>query len=176
MKRSRRRFGPLFYATCAVAAVLLISRPFWQMGVEQYRAWRLADQLRHSADPTRRAAVDGLVQLGPAARSWIIRAMRDPDPQVRRLACSILVRAAPDRSEEALDALLVAVKDADPSVRAAAVRQLELIVAGDGSVPDPEVRERALRRSAACLATPRTRCASWPGGRSGALVRRLDRP
>ena len=30
MARSRRRFGPLFYVTAAIALLVLISRPFWE--------------------------------------------------------------------------------------------------------------------------------------------------
>ena len=175
IKRSRRRFGPLFYTTTAVALLVIVSRPFWQNAMEQSRAWRLAAQLRDPTASTRRVAADGLVQLGPAATSWVIRAMRDNDPKIRKLACSILVRTAPARAEDALAALLVAAKDSDASVRVTAVGQLELLIIRHGSPPAATVRESRRGRSATHSATTRRRCATRPAGRSGTSARRRDR-
>ncbi len=183
MKSSRWRFGPLFYGTCVVAALLLISRPFWQMGAEQFRAWRLVGQLRDPRESSRRQAADGLVQLGPAARPWVLRAMRDGDAQVRRRACSILVRTALDCPEEALAALRVAAKDSDPAVQVNAVDQLELFIIRYGSAPETDFREKALR--ALGDGSPQVRrAAAWvfwnlgPTARSavGDLDRALDGP
>jgi HEAT repeats len=144
MKQRRRRFGPLFYVTCVVALLVLASRPFWELGADHYRARQLVGRL-HDTDPDRREATGGLLQLGSVARPWVLRAMGDADPQVRRNACSILVQTAPDRPEEALTALLVAAKDTDASVRAAAMWQLEQFVARYGDLPDGKLREQALR-------------------------------
>ena len=42
MPRDRRRFGPLFYLTAIVALIAVASMPFWETGIQQYRAWRLS--------------------------------------------------------------------------------------------------------------------------------------
>ncbi len=145
MAKSRRRFGPLFYATSAVALVLLVSCPFWQAGTSQLAAWRLTRQLRGASPSDRREAAAGLMRLGPAATSWVIGAMRDGDPLVREQACSVVVYTVPERPDEALAALLVAAKDSTPAVRATAVAQLETLLSRYGSRADPGTRERALR-------------------------------
>lgn len=145
MARSHRRFGPLFYRTAIVALILIVSIPFWRTGIEQLSAWRLTHQLHNPVEAVRRKAAEGLVQLGPSATPWVIRAMRDPDARVRALACSTLVRTAPEDAEAPLVALLAAVKDSDPSVRAAAVGQLELIIARYGLSLESRVHERAIQ-------------------------------
>ena len=148
MNRNRRRFGRLFYVTAALAAVVLLSRPFWQMANEQYTAWRLVGQLRDPTESTRRQAASELVRLGPAATSWAIRAMRDKDPVVRELACSIVVQTMPQRPDRALAALLGAATDSDPGVRQSALPQFEMIIHRYGSAQDAPVRASASRRSA----------------------------
>jgi HEAT repeat protein len=117
----RRRFGPVFYITTIVALVVAISIPFWPTAIEQWRAWRLSRQLRDPSEAVRREAAQGLVQLGPATTPYVTWAMRDPNPQVRLLACSILPRIAHDRPDRTLDALLAVLKDSNVSVRCAAV-------------------------------------------------------
>jgi HEAT repeat protein len=133
-------------------------------------------------EAVRREAADGFVQLGPAASSWVIRAMRDPDARVRLLACSILVRTAPDTPDAALGALLAAVADGDTSVRLAAVEQLEAFVAKYGSSAGRSVRERALRALCAALRdeSPQVRVAAvWAllslGPSAKSAVADLDR-
>jgi HEAT repeat protein len=131
-------------------------------------------RLRDKTEPVDRVATQGLVQLGSTARPWVLRAMRDSNPQVRRLACSILFQTAPDRASEALEALLVAVKESDASVRAAAVGQLEFIVSGHGSAPDASLRERALRALGASLgddSSPVRETAVWAFWRLGPVAR-----
>ena len=125
MARSRRRFGPLFYVTLAGALLLLLSHPFWKVGSEQFTAWQLSRQLRDPTGSVRREAAARLLQLGPAATSWVIGAMRDGNPQVRLSACSILLGTFPESGGEALAALIAATKDSDPWVRASAVGQFE---------------------------------------------------
>jgi HEAT repeat protein len=145
MKRKRRRFGPLFYVTAAIALVVGGSRPFWQTASEQYSAWRLTRQLRGATKAIRERAALELARLGPAATSWVIRATRDRDPVVRELACSIVVQTTPERPDEGLAALLMAAKDNDPSVRESAVVQLERMIGRYGSSADSVVVEPAIR-------------------------------
>ena len=154
MARSRRRFGLLLRVTAIVALVVLFSIPFWPSAIEQSTAWRLSRRLHDPDGEVRRSAAEGLVQLGPAASFWVIRAMRDPDARARLAASSILVRTAPDASERPLNALLDAVSDGDAAVRLAAVAQLELFIARYGAPTDSDARERALRALCASLRDP----------------------
>lgn len=151
MARSRRRFGLLFYMTAIVAVDVLGSVPFWQTGVEQFGAWRLSRNLHNPVEAVHSRAVEGLAQLGPAASPWVIRAMRDPDARVRLLACSILVRTAPDTAKVILDAALAALADGDPAVRIAATGQLEAFITRYGSPSDSRTREKAVRALGAGL-------------------------
>ena len=151
MKRTHRRFGPLFYVTAGITLAVFISRPFWNTASEQWTAWRLSRQLLSTKAPERREAAEKLVQLGPAATSWVIRATRDRDPQVRELACSILAETMPERPNEALAALLVAAKDSDAAVRKSAVTELEHLVGRLGLSADPIVIDRAIRALAESL-------------------------
>ena len=123
MARARRRFGPLFCLTMILAVILLASLPFWEAGIQQFRAWQLSLRLHDPDEAVRRDAAEGLVQLGPAAAWWVVRALKDPDPRARVLACSVAGRTITDAREPA-EALLAAVHDPDASVRAAAVGQL----------------------------------------------------
>ena len=123
MKKPRRRFGPLFYVTAGIALVVILSRPFWETTTEQFAAWRLSRQLRDPTQATRAHAATELVRLGPAATSWVIRAMRNGDPRVRELACSILMQTMPERLDEALAALRVAANDSDALVQSNALMQ-----------------------------------------------------
>jgi hypothetical protein len=113
----------LFYVTAGIALAVLISRPFWETASNQYKAWRLSRQLRDQSPGGRELAATELVRLGPAATSWVIRAMGTTGPIVRELACSIVAQTMPERPEDALAALIVAAKDADPGVRASAIKQ-----------------------------------------------------
>ena len=158
MKKPRRRFGPLFYVTAGIALLMILSRPFWETTTEQFAAWRLSRQLRDQTKATREQAATELVRLGPAATSWVIRAMRNGDPRVRELACSILMQTMPERLDEALTALLAVVKDSVPSVRASAVMQLDQMIARSGSSAEPVVVDRAIRRSEMRLTTIRGWC------------------
>ena len=162
--RPRQQLGLLFYMTAIIALVMLVSIPFWQMAIEQSQAWRLSRRLHDPVETVRRAAAEGLVQLGPAASSWVIRAMRDPDARVRLIACSIVVRTAPDAAERPLGPLLGAVSDSDSSVRLAAVGQLEALIARYGSPADSSAREKAL---GALRAASRCGAAGPHGGRLG---------
>ena len=143
MLRLRRWFGP-FRPTTIVAVVVIASLPFWETGMQQYTAWRLSRQLHDPAEAVRSEAADGLVQLGPAATEWVIGAMHDPDPAVRRLACSIVGRTVTDGATGPVEDLLAAVHDGDASVRAVAVEQLVPIISR-GPWVDDALRERALR-------------------------------
>jgi HEAT repeat protein len=143
--RVRRRFGPLFYVTAAIALVVAGSRPFWESASEQYTAWRLTRQLRDSTKAIREHAALELARLGPAATSWVIRATRDRDPVVRELACSIVVQTTPERPDEALAALLVAAKDIDPALRERAVMQLERMIGRYGTSPETILVDRAIQ-------------------------------
>jgi HEAT repeat protein len=158
----RRRFGVLFYTTAIVALVILVSIPLWQTGVEQSRAWWLTRRLHDPVEDVRRTAVYELVQLGPAASPWVIRAMRDPDARVRLIACSIVVRTAPDAAKRPLGALLGAVSDGDSSVRLAAVGQLEALIFKYGSPSENSAREKALHSICAALrdTSPQVRAAA----------------
>jgi HEAT repeats len=174
MKGSRKRFGPLFYVTSSVALLILASRPFWEAGEEQYRAWRLVGRLGDASEAIDRAATEGLVQLGPSATSWVLRAMRSRDPLVRRRACSILLRTTSERGEELLAALLVAARDSDPSVRSTAVGQLEAMVARYDASPDSSLRDRALEALGQLLGdqSPQVRSAvGWAFFRLGPSAR-----
>jgi HEAT repeat protein len=151
MKRTHRRFGPLFYVTAGITLAVFISRPFWNTASEQWTAWRLSRQLLSTKAPERREAAEKLVQLGPAATSWVIRATRDRDPQVRELACSILLQTMPERPDEALAALLVAARDSDAAVRKSTVTELEHFMGRFGRSADPVVVDRAIRALAEAL-------------------------
>ena len=168
--------------TAIVALVVLVSIPFWQTAIEQSRAWRLSRRLHDPVESVRRAAVEGLVQLGPSSSSWVIRAMRDPDARVRLAACSIVVRTAPDLAELPLGALLGAVADGDAAVRLAAVGQLEALIARYGSPSESSARERAVGALCAALrdASPQVRTAAgWAlfnlGPKARSAVAELDR-
>jgi HEAT repeat protein len=185
--KSRRRFGPLSYTTAGIALLVILSRPFWETTTEQFAAWRLSRQLRDPTKATREQAATKLVRLGPAATSWVIRAMRNGDPRVRETACSILMQTMPERPDEALAALLAAAKDSDPLVQWNALMQLEQWIARAGSSPEKVVVDPAIRalgdalgdisglvrwQAASSLATV------GPQARSvvGALDRALDDP
>jgi hypothetical protein len=129
----------LFYVTAAVALVVLISRPFWQPASEQFRAWRLSRQLREPIPSVRHDAARKLAELGPAATYWVIRTMHNANPRIRELACSIVVDTKPDRSDEALAALLEAAKDSDPVVRELALTQLERMIGRYAYSPEADV-------------------------------------
>ena len=145
MACSRRRFGPLFYLTAGLAALAIASIPLWAPAIQQFGAWRLTRRLHDPAESVRREAAEGLVQLGPAATWWVIRASRDPDVRVRILSCSILDCAVNDGDERPAEALLAAVRDGDPSVRSSAVGQLEHLIAGPGIATEGTLKDRALR-------------------------------
>jgi hypothetical protein len=85
MARSGRRFGPLFYLTLFAALVVALSVPFWPTAIVQGRAWRLSRQLLDADPATRQEAAQSLVQLGPTATSWVIRAMHDDNPRFASL-------------------------------------------------------------------------------------------
>ena len=145
MARSRRRFGPVFWVTVALALSTLASIPFWNSIGDQWQAWGYSRQLRDPSTSARAGAVDGLARLGPSATWWVIRAPRDPDPTVRILACSILLRADPDHPSLSLDALAEALKDGDASVRKAAAYQFCSASGLLASRAGPEATERAVR-------------------------------
>ena len=151
MTRIRRRFGPFFHVTVVAALATLASMPFWSVAVEQWQAWTFSRQLRGSTAAVREEAADGLVRLGPAATSWVIRAMGDPDAKVRLLACSILPRTDPDHPEPALDALAAALKDGDASVRKAAADQLWLATGALAARAGVETRGRVVGALRAAL-------------------------
>jgi HEAT repeat protein len=180
--RSRRRFGVLFYLTTIVALVVLVSIPFWHIGIEQWTAWRHSRKLHDPVEAVRGEAAQGLMQLGPAASSWVIRAMRDPDARVRLLACSMLVRTAPDAAAAPLRALLAAVADSDVAVRVAAVGQIAAFSARYGSPSESGAREQAVRALCSALGdgSPQVRHASaWAlytiGPNAASAIGELDR-
>ncbi len=146
MAQSRKRFGRLFYATCVIAILATVVALFWQPLAIQVLAWRLTRQLRDPVAATRRDAATELVRLGPSATSWVVRAMRDRDPQVRADACSILLQTTPNDPAGAVAALLAAAGDSDSGVRAAAVAQLETFLSRYGAMVAPSVRDQALLR------------------------------
>ncbi len=181
MARSRRRLGLVFYVTALVALAVLLTIPFWQTAIEQTSAWRLSRRLGSPDETVRRAAADGLVQLGPAASPWVIRAMSDPDARVRVVACSLVVRSAPEAGMIPLAALEAVVADADPSVRVAAVGQLDALISRYGSPDNSSVRDRALRTLCGALQdeSPQVRAAAgWAlfnvGPNAKAAVSALD--
>jgi HEAT repeat protein len=135
----------LFFVTAGIALSVLISRPFWGTASDQYSAWRLSRQLRDQSLATRQEAATELVKLGPAATSWVIRAMGNRDPVVRELACSIVVQTMPERPDDALAALIVATKDGDPGVRLSAVKQLDHLVGRYGSSSQSGLADQAIR-------------------------------
>jgi HEAT repeat protein len=144
MARARRRFGPLFYVTAGFAVIVAASIPFWETGIQQFRAWQLTKRLHNPVESVRREAAEKLVQLGSSGTWWVIRTLGDPDPRARVLCCSILGRTVTDRTEPIVEALLTAVHDSDPSVRVAAVDQLEALLNGRGSMREEPLREKAL--------------------------------
>lgn len=150
----RRRFGPLFYATAGVAVLLLGSQPLWEPAMQRYRAWQLTRQLGDPSEPVRREAVAELVQIGPAATWWVVRASRDPAVPVRLLCCTILGRLVSAGDGAAAEALLAATRDADASVRAAAVSQMVPIVGGIGFAEEGGLKGKALRSLGAALDDP----------------------
>ena len=154
MKPTRRRFGPLFYLTLAVALILVVSVPGWPMMIEQWQAWGYARQLRDATPGERDIAIAGLTGLGPAARSWVIRATRDPDPKVRQAAISMVLRLDPDHPTPALDALIVVFRDADPTVRQAAVDQIYLTGGGFATQAGPAAIDRVIDGLRAALDDP----------------------
>ena len=177
MARSRRRFGPLFYLTAGLAVLAIASIPLWAPGIQQFGAWRLTRRLHDPAEPVRREAAEGLVQLGPAATWWVIRASRDPDVRVRILSCSILGRALTDGDQRPAEALLAAVRDGDASVRSHRRRSTGAdLIAGPGVATEGAPRTRPSGRCAPpsrpVAAGPRGR----PSGRSGISGPRRIRP
>ena len=146
------------------ALVVLLTIPFWQTAIEQTTAWRLSRRLGSPDETVRRASADGLVQLGPAASPWVIRAMRDRDARIRIVACSLVVRTAPEAGTIPLAALEAAVADADPSVRVAAVGQLEALISRYGSPDNSSVRDRARTHTLRRFRTYRRRSARLPAG------------
>jgi len=174
MAHSRRRFGPLFRVTAVAALVLIVSMPFWPKAQEQWTAWMLSRRLRDSAEPVRREAAEQLVRLGPPASSWVIGAMRDTNPVVRRLACSILPRTVPEQADQAVRALIAAAQDSDLSVRTAAVEQLGAFVTGGPLRTDAASRELALGAVRRALedSSPRVReAAGWTLWNLGTLAK-----
>jgi HEAT repeats len=183
MARSGRRFGPFFYLTLFGALLVVLGVPFLPTAIVQVRAWRLSRELRDPDPATRQEAAQSLVQLGPTATSWIIRAMHDDNPQVRLVACSALVRTDPDHPERTKDALLAACADGDASVREAAIGQLELLFHLRSEIPRSDVKERVLRalRSALADGSPQVRMAAAQtllslGSAATSAVVDLERP
>jgi len=70
---------------------------------------------------TRNLAMDVLVNLGEAALGPMHRALKDPDPDVRKFAADILGRL---RDPRAVEELIRALEDPDPNVVCAAVEAL----------------------------------------------------
>jgi HEAT repeat protein len=177
----------LFYLTVAAAVAVAVSTLFFETLIQQYTAWRLTRRLHDPVEVVRQEAAEGLVQLGSAATWWVIRATHDSDAGVRALSCSVLARTASDGAAEPAEALLAAVRDSDPSVRARALGQLETIVTRYTSPTGSSLRERALRSLGAALDddSHQVRWAAveslWNLGGSarsavGALERTLDGP
>jgi HEAT repeat protein len=169
----RRRFGRLFYATAGLAVVLLGSQPFWEPARQRYRAWQLTGQLHDPTAQVRDGAAAELMQIGPAATWWVARASRDPDVRVRLLCCNILERLATIGDEAAAEALLAEARDADPSVRAAALSQLPSVV-GPGAGGEAGPKGRALRSMGTALEDPDSQvrqAAAWALARLGPKAR-----
>jgi HEAT repeat protein len=162
MPRTARKFGPLFYLTLLAAITVALSIPFWPTIIAQERAWRLSRQLRHVDPMVREEAARALVQLGPDATSWVIRAMRDDKSQVRVVACSILVSTDPDHPDRTKDAALAACTDGDASVRETGIRQLEVLFHRRSETPRSDIKERVLLalRSAINDGSPQVRTAA----------------
>jgi len=160
--RRRRRFGRFFYATVSLAVLVAASTSFWTTIEANWRGWTLVGRL-HNPDPAvRRAAADGLIELGSAASPWVIGALRGPDVEARRLACSILRRTGPARPGAAVSAFLDALGDSDPTVREIAAGQLgrpmgDLSLHVDETAQAPSVR--ALRRATVDTSAPVRRAA-----------------
>jgi len=173
--------------TGLVALVAVVSMPFWPAAHEQWTAWTLSRRLRDPVESVRREAAERLVQLGAPATSWVIAAMGDRSPVVRRLACSILPRTVPEKAGPAVAALAAASRDSDASVRAVAVEQLGTFVTGGPLRTEAASRDAALRAICAALddKAPRVREAAgrtlWDLGSLaksavGDLDRALDGP
>jgi HEAT repeat protein len=176
----------LFYVTLGVTLLILVSTPLWPTAIEQWTAWGLSRQLRASDEATQIAAADGLVQLGPAAASWVLSALRDPDPKVRERACSIVARTVTGRPDAAVLALVVSLGDGDASVRSAAAAQLGSVLSSVAP-PSAPARSRGVEALGAALrdvAEPVRSAAVWalwslgPAARpaAGELERALDGP
>ncbi len=140
MPTSRRRYGPLFYVTLALALIGVAAVPFLPKIHEQWTAWELSRQLGDSDSHVRGEAARRLADLGPGATWWIIWKMRHEDPRVRQLACSALVRNAPENTTRAVAALIAASHDADRFVRKAAVDELHEFVISASLATDAGLR------------------------------------
>ena len=108
--------------------------------------------------------------------------MRDPDARVRRVACSIVVRTAPDAAELARGTLLGAISDGDALVRGTAVGQLEQFVSRYGSPGENGAHDSALRALSAALGDPSPQvrdAAGWAlfnlGSKAASTFGELDR-
>jgi HEAT repeat protein len=151
MARTRRRFGPLFYSIVAVAVISLAVVPFMPTIYEQWTAWKFSRQLADSDARVAHGAALNLANLGRGATWWIIRAIRDQDPKVRKRACEALASSSPKDPARAVEALVTASHDVDPSVRSTAVHQLGEFVCNGSLAKDADLRAKAVRSIAAAL-------------------------
>ncbi len=157
MSRKRRVFGPLFYATLALAALVLVGLRLWELwpAWQQRRELRsLASDLRSPTSFVHRYARDQLAGAGSAAVPWLIEATSNPDAGVRLLAYSALGETLP-KPKMAIPALVAGLRDPDVRIRRQAADALGRLgyEAGEGvdgligalEDDDLDVRFRAAR-------------------------------
>lgn len=129
MARSRKAFGPLFYGTVTVSVALLGSYGGWLGWQSVARAWETRGLVQQFRDPSSRVrwrAAGQLAQLGTDAVPVLLEAMKDPDSNVRLMACRTLPSTDPD-APRAVPALVAVLRDPEPRVRRAAAFDLGML-------------------------------------------------
>jgi HEAT repeat protein len=120
MAHPRRAFGPLLYTTLAASVVLLATGygawPAW-VGLSRSREIEgVAQNLHAPKAQVRRQAADQLTQIGDDAVPVLLKSLRDPDVEVRVLACGALSRAT-SRVDIVSPLLASALRDGNARVR-----------------------------------------------------------
>jgi hypothetical protein len=125
-KRRRALFGPLFYATLAVACLILAGLGLWLLWPTWRQSWEMRTYASDLGGPSplfaRRAAAK-LAEAGPVAVPWLAEAARDPDARVRSLVYSTLGYTRP-LSKAAVEALIAGLRDDDARARCEAADAL----------------------------------------------------
>jgi HEAT repeat protein len=107
----------------------------------------IVEEATSSSDPSvRRRAYDALFQIDPGKHARSIRALKDPDPEVRLSVVCSLGRRAENRAES-LPHLFEAMRDPDPRVRSRATGEVANLARWlGGSSVLPITREEMVER------------------------------